>query len=43
MATALKCGVSDSLKQAREILNDIPSAVGSATEGVKSFLEELGL
>lgn len=43
IATALKCGVSDGLKQINEILNSIPSAVNSATEGTKSFLEELGL
>lgn len=43
IATALKCGVSDGLKQINEILNSIPSAVNSAAEGTKSFLEELGL
>ena len=43
MAAAIKCGVSDGLKQVREILNAIPTAVGSATEEAKGFLEELGL
>lgn len=43
LATALKCGVSDGLKQINNILNSIPSAVNSAAEGTKSFLEELGL
>ena len=43
LATALKCGLSDGLKQINNILNSIPSAVNSAAEGTKSFLEELGL
>lgn len=42
-ATALKCGVSDSLKQINALLKKVPGAIGTATEGVKGFLEELGL
>ena len=42
LATALKYGVSDGLKQIDGILNSIPTAVNSAAEGAKSFLEELG-
>lgn len=43
MATALKCGVSGGLKQINALLKQIPAAVGSAAEGAKGFLEELGL
>ena len=42
-ATALKCGVSDGLKQINALLKQVPSAIDSAAEGVKGFLEELGL
>ena len=42
-ATALKCGVADGLKQINALLKQVPSAIDSATEGVKGFLEELGL
>lgn len=42
-ATALKCGVADGLKQINALLKQVPSAVDTATEGVKGFLEELGL
>ena len=42
-ATALKCGATNGLKQINELLNQVPSAIDTATEGVKGFLEELGL
>ena len=42
-ATALKCGVSDGLKQINALLKQVPSTIDTATEGVKGFLEELGL
>ena len=42
-ATALKCGVSDGLKQINALLKQVPSAIDTAIEGVKGFLEELGL
>ena len=42
-ATALKCGVSDGLNQVNALLKQIPSTIDAATEGVKGFLEELGL
>ena len=42
-ATAIKCGVSDGLKQINALLKQVPSAIDSAAEGVKGFLEELGL
>ena len=42
-ATALKCGVADGLKQINALLKQVPSAIDTAAEGVKGFLEELGL
>ena len=42
-ATALKCGVSDGLKQINALLKQVPNAIDTASEGVKGFLEELGL
>ena len=42
-ATALKCGVADGLKQIDALLKQVPNAIDTATEGVKGFLEELGL
>ena len=42
-ATALKCGAANGLTQIDALLNKIPSAVDTAAEGVKGFLEELGL
>ena len=42
-ATALKCGAANGLKQIDELLKKVPSAIDTATEGVKGFLEELGL
>ena len=42
-ATALKCGVSDGLKQINALLKQVPSAIDTAVEGAKGFLEELGL
>ena len=41
-ATALKCGVSDSLKQIDALLKQVPSAIDTALEGAKGFFEELG-
>ena len=42
-ATALKCGAANGLKQIDELLKQVPAAIDTATEGVKGFLEELGL
>ena len=42
-ATALKCGVNDGVKQINAILKQVPSAIDTAVEGAKGFLEELGL
>ena len=42
-ATALKCGAANGLKQNDELLKQVPAAIDTATEGVKGFLEELGL
>ena len=42
-ATALKCGVSNGLKQINSLLKQVPSAIDTASEGAKSFLEGLGL
>ena len=42
-ATALKCGVADGLKQINALLKKVPSAIDTAAEGAKGFLEELGL
>ena len=42
-ATALKCGAANGLKQVDELLKKVPSAIDTAAEGVKGFLEELGL
>ena len=42
-ATALKCGVSEGLKQINALLKTIPSAIDTAAEGAKGFFEELGL
>jgi len=42
-ATALKCGVSNGLTQINDLLKQIPSAIDTALEGAKGFLEELGL
>ena len=42
-ATALKCGAANGLKQINALLKEIPSAIDTAAEGAKSFLEELGL
>jgi hypothetical protein len=42
-ATALKCGVSDGLKQINALLKQVPSALDTAVEGAKGFFEELGL
>ena len=42
-ATALKCGAATGLKQIDELLKQGPAAIDTATEGVKGFLEELGL
>ena len=42
-ATAVKCGVADGLKQINALLKQVPSAVDTAVEGAKGFLEELGL
>ena len=42
-ATALKCGVADGLKQINALLKQVPSAIDTAAEGAKGFLEELGL
>lgn len=41
-ATALKCGVSDGLKQINALLKQVPSAIDTAIEGAKGFFEELG-
>ena len=41
-ATALKCGVTDGLKQINALLKQVPSAVDTALEGAKGFFEELG-
>ena len=41
-ATALKCGVSDGLKQINALLKQVPSAIDTALEGAKGFFEELG-
>ena len=42
-ATALKCGVADGVKQINLLLKQVPSAIDTAAEGAKGFLEELGL
>ena len=42
-ATALKCGAANGLKQIDELLKQVPAAIDTATEGVKGFLDELGL
>jgi C-terminal processing protease CtpA/Prc len=42
-ATALKCGVSDGLKQINALLKQVPNAIDTAVEGAKGFFEELGL
>jgi hypothetical protein len=42
-ATALKCGVSGGLTQINDLLKQVPSAIDTAVEGAKGFLEELGL
>ena len=42
-ATALKCGVTDGLKQINALLKQVPSAIDTAVEGARGFLEELGL
>ena len=42
-ATALKCGAANGLKQIDELLKTVPGAIDTAAEGVKGFLEELGL
>ena len=42
-ATALKCGAANGLKQINDLLKQVPAAIDTATEGVKGFLEELGL
>ena len=41
-ATALKCGVTDGLKQINALLKQVPSALNTALEGAKGFFEELG-
>ena len=41
-ATALKCGMSDGLKQINALLKQVPSAIDTAIEGAKGFFEELG-
>ena len=35
--------LSNGLKQIDELLKQVPAAIDTATEGVKGFLEELGL
>ena len=42
-ATALKCCVSNGLKQINALLKQVPTAIDNTTEGVKGFLEEMGL
>lgn len=41
-ATALKCGAANGLNQINDLLKQVPSAIDTAVEGVKGFLEELG-
>ena len=41
-ATALKCGVSEGLKQINALLKQVPSAIDTVLEGAKGFFEELG-
>ena len=41
-ATALKCGVSDGLKQINALLKKVPGTLDSALQGVKGFFDELG-
>ena len=42
-AAAIKCGVSDGLKQINALLKQVPSSIDTAVEGAKGFLEEIGL
>ena len=38
-ATALKCGAANGLKQINALLKEIPSAIDTAAEGARGFLE----
>jgi len=42
-ATALKCGMTDVVKQANNLLKHVSDKMETAAEGTKGFLEELGL